>query len=41
MIILGIGSPFIHDPSAAILVDGKLAAAADEETPGAPSQALC
>ena len=31
MIILGIGSPFIHDPSAAILVDGKLAAAADEE----------
>ena len=31
MIILGIGSPFVHDPSAAILVDGKLIAAADEE----------
>ena len=31
MIILGIASPFIHDPSAAILVDGKIIAAADEE----------
>jgi carbamoyltransferase len=31
MIILGIASPFIHDPSAAILVDGELIAAADEE----------
>lgn len=31
MIILGIGSPFVHDPSAAILVDGELVAAADEE----------
>ncbi len=31
MIILGVGSPFVHDPSAAILVDGKLIAAADEE----------
>ncbi|NQT06833.1 MAG: carbamoyltransferase [Candidatus Omnitrophica bacterium] len=31
MIILGIASPFVHDPSAAILVDGELIAAADEE----------
>ena len=31
MIVLGIASPFVHDPSAAILVDGKLIAAADEE----------
>ena len=31
MIILGIASPFVHDPGAAILVDGKLIAAADEE----------
>ncbi|MDB4349446.1 carbamoyltransferase [Omnitrophica bacterium] len=31
MIILGIASPFVHDPSAAILVDGELVAAADEE----------
>lgn len=29
--ILGIGGAFHHDPSAAILVDGKLMAAADEE----------
>ncbi len=31
MNILGIGTPFVHDPSAAILVDGKLVAACDEE----------
>jgi len=31
MIILGVGSPFVHDPAAAILIDGKLVAAADEE----------
>jgi len=31
MKILGIGSPFVHDASAAILVNGKLIAAADEE----------
>ncbi|MDP3789043.1 MAG: carbamoyltransferase N-terminal domain-containing protein, partial [Candidatus Omnitrophota bacterium] len=31
MIILGVGTPFPHDPSAAILVDGKIIAAADEE----------
>ena len=31
MKILGVGSPFPHDPSAAILVDGKIVAAADEE----------
>ncbi len=31
MIVLGIASPFVHDPSAAILIDGKLVAAADEE----------
>ncbi len=31
MVILGVGSPFVHDPSAAIIVDGKLIAAADEE----------
>lgn len=31
MIVLGIASPFVHDPSAAILVDGRLVAAADEE----------
>jgi len=31
MIILGVGTPFPHDPSAAILVDGKVMAAADEE----------
>ncbi|MDD5680510.1 MAG: carbamoyltransferase N-terminal domain-containing protein, partial [Candidatus Omnitrophica bacterium] len=31
MIILGVGTPFPHDPSAAILIDGRIAAAADEE----------
>jgi len=31
MIVLGISGPCTHDPSAAILVDGKLIAAADEE----------
>ena len=31
MIILGVGTPFVHDPSAAILVDGKVVAACDEE----------
>ncbi|MBN1871893.1 MAG: carbamoyltransferase, partial [Candidatus Omnitrophica bacterium] len=31
MIILGIGSPFPHDPAAAIVADGKIRAAADEE----------
>ncbi|MDD5681685.1 MAG: carbamoyltransferase C-terminal domain-containing protein, partial [Candidatus Omnitrophica bacterium] len=31
MNILGVGTPFIHDPSAVILVDGKLIAACDEE----------
>lgn len=31
MIILGVGTPFPHDPSAAILVDGRIIAAADEE----------
>ena len=31
MIILGVGSPFPHDPAAAIIVDGKIVAAADEE----------
>ena len=31
MIILGVATPFIHDPSAAILVDGKVVAACDEE----------
>ncbi len=31
MIILGIGTPMVHDPSAAILVDGRLVAACDEE----------
>lgn len=31
MNILGIASPFVHDPSAVILVGGKLIAAADEE----------
>ncbi len=31
MIILGIGTPIIHDPSAALFVDGKLVAACDEE----------
>jgi carbamoyltransferase len=31
MIILGVGTPIVHDPSAAILVDGKVIAACDEE----------
>lgn len=31
MKILGIGSPFAHDASAALIVDGKLVAAAEEE----------
>ena len=31
MVILGVGTPFPHDPSAVILVDGKIVAAADEE----------
>ena len=31
MIILGVGTPFPHDPSAAILINGKIVAAADEE----------
>src|SRR3989338_11496244 len=31
MVILGVGTPFPHDPSAAILVDGKVVAACDEE----------
>jgi carbamoyltransferase len=31
MIVLGIGTPFPHDPSAVILIDGKIVAAADEE----------
>ena len=31
MVVLGIASPFVHDPSAAVLVDGELIAAADEE----------
>ncbi len=31
MIILGVGTPFSHDPGAALLIDGELIAAADEE----------
>jgi len=31
VIVVGLGSPFGHDPSAAILVDGKVVAAAEEE----------
>lgn len=31
MIVLGLGGAFGHDPSAALLVDGKLVAAAEEE----------
>lgn len=31
MIVLGVASPFVHDPSAALLIDGELVAAADEE----------
>ncbi|NQT06273.1 MAG: carbamoyltransferase [Candidatus Omnitrophica bacterium] len=31
MIILGIATPFSHDPSAALLIDGKIAALCDEE----------
>lgn len=30
-VILGIGTPFLHDPAAALLIDGKLIAAAEEE----------
>lgn len=44
MNILGIGAPFGHDPAAAILVDGRLVAAVEEErftrvkhAPGAPA----
>ena len=31
MKILGLGSPFHHDPAAALLVDGEIVAAAEEE----------
>ena len=31
MTIMGVGTPIIHDPSAAILIDGKVVAACDEE----------
>ena len=31
MKILGIGTPFPHDPSAALIIDGKVVAACDEE----------
>ncbi|RMG07106.1 MAG: carbamoyltransferase [Planctomycetota bacterium] len=31
MIVLGLGSPFHHDPAAALLVDGEVVAAAEEE----------
>ncbi|MBU4376006.1 MAG: carbamoyltransferase, partial [Candidatus Omnitrophica bacterium] len=31
MVILGVATPFVHDPSAAILVNGKVVAACDEE----------
>ncbi len=31
MIVLGIATPFSHDPSAALLVDGKIVALCDEE----------
>lgn len=31
MIILGLGAPFLHDSAAALLVDGKIAAAVEEE----------
>lgn len=31
MIILGIATPFSHDPSAALLIDGKIVALCDEE----------
>jgi len=31
MNVLGVGSPYPHDPSAALFVDGRLVAAADEE----------
>jgi len=31
MIILGIATPFSHDPSAALIIDGKIAALCDEE----------
>ena len=31
MVILGVGTPFSHDPSAALIIDGKIAALCDEE----------
>ena len=31
MVILGIATPFSHDPSAALLIDGKIVALCDEE----------
>ena len=31
MVILGIGTPFSHDPSASLLIDGKIVALCDEE----------
>ncbi len=31
MVILGIGTPFSHDPSAALLIDGRIVALCDEE----------
>ena len=31
MKILGLGSPFLHDPSAALVVDGRIVAAVEEE----------
>ena len=31
MVILGIATPFTHDPSAALLIDGKIVALCDEE----------
>jgi len=31
MVILGIGTPFVHDPSAAVIIDGRPIAACDEE----------
>ena len=44
MIILGIGAPFGHDPAAALVVDGRVVAAVEEErftrikhAPGAPA----
>lgn len=31
MVILGVATPFSHDPSAALIIDGKIAALCDEE----------